>query len=214
MKNEELAILIQEGRTELKTELWQNVEKVVNYLAYRLYLQYQDTCKHCGVELEDVKQEAYFAFEGAINAFVSQKNLKFTSYLNLQLKRIMQKMTNTNSKKKRPLNMCGSLDDDLFNNDADKTTVSDTIADITSEEAFDLALHNIDNDNLKEIMTTALLKCTEFQNKVIKLHFYEKKSIRKIAKELHTTPSRVVAQEKKALSQLRRELLISKTEMK
>lgn len=61
MTNEEIAVRIQHGETNLYSLLWEWVEKLVTLLAGRYYARSQVTCARSGVEIEDLTQAGYFA---------------------------------------------------------------------------------------------------------------------------------------------------------
>lgn len=82
MTNEELAIQIQLGHTELYTELWQSVRwlmhKILRSKLLRLKLPNY-------LASEDMEQELYFALCNAVQAYDDTKPYKFNTYLEYQI---------------------------------------------------------------------------------------------------------------------------------
>lgn len=61
MTNEELAIHIADGKTNLIGELYQQNRGLLYKHAYRFYVLHSDRCMSAGVTLDDMMNECYFA---------------------------------------------------------------------------------------------------------------------------------------------------------
>ena len=74
MTNEELAVLIQQGHTELYTELWERVNRLIGMMILK-------STKHRilppDIDKEDLLQCGYFAMLAAVKAYDKDKNFKF-----------------------------------------------------------------------------------------------------------------------------------------
>ena len=69
MTNEELALRIQAGDVACKEELW----KAVRRLLWKLVRPYFGRAEALRYDMDDLIQEAYFAFEEAIQATTRQR---------------------------------------------------------------------------------------------------------------------------------------------
>lgn len=81
MSNEEYASVIKEGHTEYITPLWESVEKLLRLICSRWWSEYDARFTQCGITLEDLIQESFFALMDAIAAYDSNTGYKLTSYL-------------------------------------------------------------------------------------------------------------------------------------
>ncbi|NCA78075.1 MAG: hypothetical protein EOM90_17250 [Alphaproteobacteria bacterium] len=77
MSNEELAAAIQNGHTELLSELWDNTYKLLRMLITRQYKSYAQRLKPAGSELDDFLQEGYFALKDAVKAYKPDNGVMF-----------------------------------------------------------------------------------------------------------------------------------------
>ena len=78
MTNEELAIRIQDGETELYTQLWDNTK----YLLFRIMRSKLNSAmipNH--ITIDDLRQEMYFALCKAVNYYDREKSFLFSTYL-------------------------------------------------------------------------------------------------------------------------------------
>lgn len=94
-----------------------------------------DRCKSCGVELDDLINECYFAMLEAIPAYCeSGAGYKFTTFLKYPLLTQFNTLTGYRTKRKynESLNRCTSLEAPLPG-DTDDATLSDTIKDDNAE---------------------------------------------------------------------------------
>ena len=73
MTNEELAIRIENGETELMTDLYNNCRRLLGMVALRYYNRYPSRCAECGIELADVINESYFALPAAVKAYCASE---------------------------------------------------------------------------------------------------------------------------------------------
>ena len=82
MTNEELAVKIQQGETELIGVLWDQVHKFVRMMAKRRALLLEDTV----VDADDLYQNGYFALLYAVKSFDPASGFSFITYLTRPLR--------------------------------------------------------------------------------------------------------------------------------
>lgn len=83
--NEELAILAQQGDKRALYRLWQQIETLVCMICGRVYQYRKDRADRAGVAEEDMRQEGYFAFLDAVQAYSPASGYRFTTYLHYPL---------------------------------------------------------------------------------------------------------------------------------
>lgn len=79
---EETAVCIQDGDKSLIPSMWERVRGIYMKKAYTYYATHGSLCARCGIELEDIQQQAFFAFLRSIEAYEPQCCLSFGSYIN------------------------------------------------------------------------------------------------------------------------------------
>ena len=89
MTNEELAKRIYSGENDLMTELWKQTRRFIYGFCKKSYTQNSERFRACGVELEDLISEAYFALTAAVKVYnEKQGEYKFLTYLKYPLQKI------------------------------------------------------------------------------------------------------------------------------
>ena len=131
MCNEELALLIISGENELLSELYIQNKGIIYKCAYSFYKRHTERCTKCGIELEDLFNEAFFSLPEAVQGFCKSKEYKFTSYLKYPLLKRFNEIIGYRTKTgfKEPLNNCISLDMNISESDSEETTLIDMLAD-------------------------------------------------------------------------------------
>ena len=94
MCNEELAILIKQGRTELYGELWDNIKALLYKFSNRFYYDNAERCTSAGVELEDIKQSCFFVLADMVKAYNPEKGFKFNTYARYHFANRMKALMN------------------------------------------------------------------------------------------------------------------------
>ncbi len=148
MTNEEMVLLIQQGKTEYVAPLWTNVHNLISMLAGKVLDNYPE--QHQQLK-EDMVNESYFAFLKAIKSF--DPNLgKFTTFLGWQVRRsftvVIQGYSHNN-----PLDNSISYDTPIDNES--EVTIADTLEDITAENDMQ-ALESRITESLKSDFMTEL----------------------------------------------------------
>lgn len=144
MTNEELALHIAEGETDLIGELYQQNRGLLYKYAHRFYVLHSERCTSAGVTLEDMMNECYFAVYNAAKSYAKgTREFKFTSYLRYATLQYFQQMagTRTERQRKEPLNSCKSLDTPIEGTDG--LTLADTVEDIEAAEKADTLIDRL-----------------------------------------------------------------------
>lgn len=136
MTNEELAMRIKAGETELMSELWSQVCRFVYKRANKFYAAYEDRCKNMGVEVEDLEQEGYLAIYNAVEGFDPSRNTTFLTYAGFCLKKAFFGMCRMNyaNWQGNMIRRASSLDAQAYA-DNEELSIGDTIADDEDFEA-------------------------------------------------------------------------------
>lgn len=201
MTNEEMALAIKQGYTELIPILWERIRRLAIRLTYRYFTRHEAICKRAGVTEEDLMQEAYLGFVMAIESFSPTSGNKFVSYLNYPILGCFTKATGqrTSRSRKEPLNHVASLDSPL--QDADDLTLSDMVEDVSASEAFE----RIELTELQRIVREeiALLKNDRQKDTIMSYYFYQQ-TYHDIAKHYDIIPERARQIIRDGLRQLRK----------
>lgn len=112
MTNEELAVMIQNGHTELYADLWEQVYRLVCLKAERYSHQLQEDGWRMDPEdfIGDLIQSGYFALVNAVKYFEPNEGIKFNTYLGNTLKNAFREAVGIRSSKRDALEFSISLD--------------------------------------------------------------------------------------------------------
>lgn len=183
MTNEQLAAFIKQGgNDELIPILWERIRKLMYMKSDRVYSALQSRFNQCGYDVWDLKQSCYTAFLKALEGYKPESGNKFTAYLSYPFRTVVQELTGVRTKqqKQEPLNSCESLDMPLNNDEPEKLTLADTIADdnaVNAPERVELA------DDYR-VLHEAVDRLKEPLNRVINAYYFENKSLKEISEEL------------------------------
>lgn len=175
MTNEEMARLIQTGRTEWIPILWERVRKLAARLACSYYSRHYGLCRHAGVTDEDLMQEAYFGFIQAVHSYRPESGYLFTTYLHYPLTNCFRAATGqrTAKGKQEPLQHAVSLSTPTGEDDS--LTLEDMLEDDTVPEAFEQIeitdmqkivreeLARLEDDRQQEAITAYYLRRQTYQ---------------------------------------------------
>ena len=95
--NEELAIQAKAGDKDAVSQLWNQTRGIVFLKLARYYNRNPDRFARCGVTMDDLEQEGFFAVLEAVEAFNPAKGWKFTSWLNYPLQNHVNAILGTRS---------------------------------------------------------------------------------------------------------------------
>ena len=154
MTNEELAARIKSGDKTAIAPLWEGLRRLVYLYANRYYSAMYEQCAACGVTIEDLTQEGYFALLDAVNAWTVDSGYKVATFLRLHVKNRFNALCGIRGKRD-PLDRSASLDAPL-GDDGDGYTLSDTITDPTAAGAFSDAETRVYTAKLREDLNAAL----------------------------------------------------------
>lgn len=208
MTNEELAVAAQGGDKKALRTLWDNVRCLCFVIARRVWERHgADRCAAAGVTLDDLTQEAYFAFLYAVKAFDPSTGYRFTAYLKFPIKNVLARACGYDRCKKNPLDCSISLDLPAGNavDGEEAAPLSACIPDKDAEQEYSKIDTKVYAELLHDQLEAALrLYCMSAQREILHLRYYEGKSICECADELGITKSAVCSRETAALRALRR----------
>lgn len=112
MTNEELAVMIKNGHTELYADLWEQVYRLVCWKAERYSHLLQENGWRMDPEdfIGDLIQSGYFAVVNAVKYFDPKAGIKFNTFLGNTLKSAFREAVGIRSSKRDALEFSVSLD--------------------------------------------------------------------------------------------------------
>ena len=200
MTNEELAIKIQAGETDLLVDLWEQNLGLVNTKAYGLFNSCRDVCNSSGIELDDVIQLCFLALVDAVQGFDPEQEYKLTSYINYPLKNHFRALTGIRSSKRNPLNTSKSLNERVGDED---TELIEFVKDSKNSQ-YDAVIDDVYNSELRDELEKAISCLSDKGAYVIRSRYFKDKLQREIALEMGVTGSYIRELEFKALQKLKR----------
>lgn len=202
MTNEDLAILIQQGQTELYNELWEQNVKLFTKKAYCLYRSHGESCARSGVELDDILQCCFLSLVEAVRAFNKESGYKLTTYINYPLTKHFRELLGIRTTKRDPLNLCKSLDEPI--SEEEEINLSDLIPDSNAIKELEAVEDSAFNEELHNALEMAMQNFEEEQRDIIRRKYYKSQSVEKIAEETNLTLKEVVSLEHKAMKDFRK----------
>lgn len=175
--NEELVMLIQEGRTELLSELWDNTYKLLRMLTGRLYKAYAGCLIAAGADLDDFIQESYFALLDAVKAYKPDSKFKFNTYLKLSIR---NRLRNLIGRKNDAALRSVSLDEPIGDEDSDGDTRMDMIRDEDVDVEGDVVEKGY-TEQLHDDIEECLDLLPQIDKDVIVARFYKGQSLKAFA---------------------------------
>lgn len=205
MSNEELAAEIKAGRTELYTDLWEQVQRFVIIKARQCYIV---TNGAGGVEVEDLVQSGFFALVSAVRYFDSSKGVSFLSVLSNTLKTAFSTAGGYRTSKRNPLDVCCSLDMPLDSDDPEGDTLLDLMAD--PKDYISAQEEKMWRDDLRVVLEDALVSLPPEQKETIYRLFCAQETRSSIAASIMKPPETVRKWEGAALQRLRQKKKIER----
>lgn len=189
--------MIQQGRTDLLPELWEQVRRFVALQAMR---RYSATRGMGGVEVDDLIQSGYIALVEAVKEFDGEH--AFLTWLKYYLTVAFQEAEGCRGSRQRndPLHHCVSLDAPLDDDDGD------TLMDIQADTRDDIAdvEHRLWLEKLRVTLERALDELPTAQRETLERRFYRGETLQQIGAAWGVSAERVRQQEYKAKRYLRR----------
>lgn len=198
--NEELAMMIQDGDKTRIPELWERVRGIYLKKAFRYYGSHKPLCDRCGVTIEDIQQQSFFAFLHSIEQYEPECELAFTSYIDYPFRTEMQELTRTRSSGQRQdcLNRCSSLDTPIETDDGTADTIGDFVPDPDALYFVEL----LDAQSVAAMIRNEVKQLPEVECAIITGVFFNGQTLGQIADTLGVTFQRVSQLKKKALVML------------
>lgn len=193
MTNEELAIKIQQGETELIGVLWDQVHKFVRMMAKRRALFLEDTV----VDAEDLYQSGYFALLYAVKSFDPASGYSFITFLTRPLRSSFSEAAGCRTERQRKAQRWShvSLDATV---EGEGATLHAFVPDSSAENAF----LEIERKELCRAVSQALEGLTDEQRSALVARYCLKKTLTEEERKREKEALRVLRQ-KKTLRDLR-----------
>jgi RNA polymerase sigma factor (sigma-70 family) len=168
-----LALLAQQGDREAAGLLWEKVYKLYYMKAAKIYQKRREQFIRCGVELEDIQQECFLAFQASLRAFDPARGYKFTAWLSYPLQnRINVLMHCRGSMKPEPLDSADSLEKPIPGTEED-LTIGDTLEDPEAGEMLRDAEDRVFTEELHNALIECLATLPEAQRAAIEGRHFE-----------------------------------------
>ena len=181
MSNEEYALEIQQGNTELYRELWENMRGLIYKHANKFVITHSQRCATSGVTFEDIIQSSFVALAGAVKDYKAEKGYLLSTYLTLHLKCVYNELIGRRTQKIDLLNICESLNVPIGNDN--DTELMDTVADTANSP------EELDERIFQKELSTVLHKCVDSLpdelRAAIKGRYFDKLTYAEIEKQQH-----------------------------
>lgn len=200
MTNEELAVMIRQGRTDLYAELWEQVRRFVEKQARRRYTL---TDGLGGVTVDDLMQSGFLALVEAVEYFDPDGGASFIGVLNLHLKSAFSACGGYRTRRRDPLVIgCKSLNDPVKDDDPEGDTLLDLLKD--PKDQYESAEEGIYLGQLRRVLDSSISALPIRQNEILYRHYVRGQTLKEISDELGCSLERVRQMEKSAFSSLQR----------
>lgn len=202
LTNEELAIEIQNGKTEYLPVLWEQIKAFVAMKADQRFKRLLDDSKlGFDLEFDDLYDSGYFAMLKAVKYFKPETGYTFLTFLNLPLKNAFNETISGRAlvKKYDPLRMAISLDAPVGK--GENLTLGETLVDDT--DLAEEVINSLNTKDLHKALDDALAKLPPLEEKAIRLEFYSGLSIEQSSKIMKITPEEVNYLRHRGMSKLR-----------
>jgi len=203
MINEELAILIQSGLEDLLPALWEQCRRLISKYAWVFYGLHNGQCASCGVTIDDLTQEGYFAMLQAVKAFEPERGYKFLTYIKYPLQTHFNALIGLRTRQVQPLNVCRSLDMPIGK--SGDMVFGDLIPDKEAGNTFD----EIEFCDFYDVLYKSINKLSPQYRDIIHKRFFQNKTFKECAGANSWQLAR--ERERNALRKLRGDTTIRKT---
>ena len=185
MTNEELAVQAQAGDKGAISQLWNQTRGIIFMILARYYNRNPERFTRCGVTMDDLEQEGFFAVLEAVEAFNPAKGWKFTTWLNYPLQNHVNAVLGTRNGQAKhiPLNECSSLDEPI-SQESDDMTLGDSVEDQTALDAFQDAENRAYNSQLHDTLEVCLSFLEKPMERAVRGQYYENKSLKEVGRGL------------------------------
>lgn len=205
MSNEELAIMIKAGDTNLLPELWDNVKKYVRWKATIYISSCISNNGYACFEVDDLINQGYIAVTEAVEFFNPEKG-RFLPILDLRLKTAFHTV-HFGGRSSRYLSDAAlySSSGDVALYDDGEETVLDLIPDpcsIGECSVSNQAIESLYLEQLHSQLEKCIAKLPEAQAKVIRNRYYLDRSLEEIASEMNRSKEAIRQSETVALKSM------------
>lgn len=209
MSNEELAVQIKEGQTDLIPELWESVERFIQWKSWEYYKQTHGYRLSHGYttslpEVDDFVQSGYFAMIKAVEYFSADSGYSFLTFLSYTLKSAFQECIGIRGSRRDLLDIAGT---GSFDAPLKLEENSGTLYDVTQDETNNIedAEQKIWLDQLRSALDTALDRLPEDQRQTLIDRYYKNLTMDQAALDTGCTKAEIRRREIQGLKQLRKE---------
>lgn len=205
MTNEEIAVAIQNGETELYPTLWEQVRRLIRHKAERYAFRLE--LSGLRVDLDDLIQTAYFALVAAVGYYDPESGLSFLTYLDRPLRSAFQQAAGIRTSKRDALDVAVSLDTPV-GEDGD-STAADLVADPSDEIAT--AENSVYIWELRKALSDALETLSERERQILTDRYLTGMSCGDLAKHRGVSRACIAQSVNQALDNLRWNSRVMKT---
>lgn len=203
MTNENLVELIQDGEAEMIPVLWEQTEKFFSLKAKKWFFKYPDMCRRAGVDLDDLMQEAYFAFTDAIRYYKREEGFTFLTYTKYPLLARFNYLLGLRYEAQSHLPLNGYVDIEKPLGDGD-VKLLDAIPDPSAAAAFKSLEDRLDSEILRRDLEECIDRLKPAYAQAIRMRFFQGHTLESAAEKLGCSPNMVKSREADGLRGLRR----------
>lgn len=203
MTNEEMAIRIKAGESDLIEALWEQNKRLIHWKANGLFIKYRERCIKAGVEYDDIMQVAFLALCNAIRDFDPSTGYKLMTYLNFPLRNGFSTLIGIRNRGRNPLNDYVSLN--IVIGEEGTTELVELQLDPESETPFEAVLEDLYNIELRNALENSLSKLPPKQAIAIRGRYFDGKTQKDIAAETGITHQNVHNLQRDGFTRLRRD---------
>lgn len=202
--NEDLAVAIQSGATELTEVLWSQVEDLVKWKAdrYIAALKLQGCTR--GIEFDDLLQTGFVALLEAIPTYKPDSGL-FAPWFVIYIQKAFAEASGFRKKRDRcdPINANTSLDLPL-SDDPEAAALHEILPDPEAEAALKAVEDKIWHEQLHEALENVLAELPEKSSTVLRLRYYQNQTLAAVGDVFNVGTEMARQLELQALRQLRK----------
>lgn len=200
MTLEEMVTAIQQGRTDLYMELWEQTRRFIAKKALNRYF-IVEWKEHSGLELDDLIQSGFLALHAAVQDYDPAKG-RFLGLLSLHLKSTFAEACGIRTTKRDPLNNSISLDTPL-----DDSADSDTLLDLQADPAntFEEVDRRIWLEQLHAALDLAMSSAlSERERSTLQRRYWQNQTLKKLGEADSVSIEAARRAEWQAIQKLRR----------
>lgn len=203
MSNEEIAIEIQKGNISLYPKLWGQVQRFIRSVSRRYYENYSERCAACGVTVDDLHQEGFFALCEAVKAYKPESGFKLLTFLKYPFKNRFKMLIGARTGKKEPLNYAEWIEKPIGETE-DDIKLLDTLEDTSAAADYIEAERRIFSESLhRELLSVYTRFLTVEETEVITRHYIQGETYTVIAENLGVTAEKARQIKNKAFRKIR-----------